>query len=79
MAGRTKMPSNTFCGRIEPSTRRDFLRTLGGGFTSLALTGMLLRDGFLGQQAFAADGKTPFQNPLAPKPPHFPARAKRVI
>jgi len=31
-----------FCGR----TRREFLHTLGGGFTSLALTGLLSWDGF---------------------------------
>ena len=34
---------------------------------------------FLTRQAVAADGVTPFANPLAPKPPHFPAKAKSVI
>src|ERR1700690_1540058 len=65
----------TFCGR----TRREFLWEAGGGFTSLALTGLLAADGFLGRQAVAADGKTPYKNPLAPKQPHFAAKAKSVI
>ena len=65
----------TFCGR----TRREFLWEAGGGFTSLALTGLLAADGFLGRQAVAADGKTPYKNPLAPKQPHFTAKAKSVI
>jgi hypothetical protein len=70
-----RTPQNHFCGR----TRREFLRTVGGGFTSLALTGLLANDGFLSSQAFAADGSTPFDNPLAPKVPMLPAKAKNVI
>ncbi len=68
-------PRNTFCRR----TRREFLTTVGGGFTSLALGGMLSLDGFLAQQAVAADGVTPFANPLAPRPGMIAPRAKRVI
>lgn len=68
-------PRGCFCGR----TRREFLHTLGGGFTSLALTGMLTADGFLAKQALAADGINAYENPLKPKPGHYPARAKRVI
>ena len=30
-------PANTFCGR---TSRREFIHQVGGGFTSLALTGM---------------------------------------
>lgn len=48
--------------------RRAFLRRAGAGFGSLALAGLL------GQQASAA-----ISRPLAAKPPHFPAKAKRVI
>ena len=70
-----KKPQNTFCGR----TRRDFLHTMGGGFTSLALAGLLEKDGFFANQAVAADGATAWQSPLAPKNPHFPAKAKNVI
>ena len=38
-----KLPRNTFCGQ---TNRREFLHTVGGGFTSMALTGMLANDGF---------------------------------
>ncbi|HVW02322.1 MAG TPA: DUF1501 domain-containing protein, partial [Planctomycetaceae bacterium] len=68
-------PRSCFCGR----TRREFLWQTGAGFTSLALTGMLSRDGFLNSQAVAADGATPYHNPLAPKQPHFTPKAKSVI
>ena len=40
---------------------------------------MLSADGFFDQQAAAAEGKTAFINPLAPKKPHFPGKAKSVI
>jgi hypothetical protein len=62
--------TNQFCGR----TRREFLWEAGGGFTGLALSGMLQKDGF------AAEARSPkFINPMAPKPPMFPAKAKSVI
>jgi len=64
-----------FCGR----TRREFLWQAGAGFTALPLVSMLSEDGFLANQAHAADGKRPYENPLAPKPPHFAAKAKSVI
>ena len=69
-------PRNTFCKR---TSRREFITSVAGGFPALAMTGMLGADGFLGQQAVAADGATPFVNPLAPKPSHLPGRAKAVI
>ncbi len=60
-----------FCGR----TRRDFLHTLGGGFTGLALTAMLEESGF-----FSAHAAEPSEaNPLSPRQPHRDARAKNVI
>src|SRR5579859_7276532 len=62
---------NAFCGR----TRREFLWQAGGGFTGAALTAMLLEDGFFAGRARAAEA----DDPLAPKPPHFPAKAKAVI
>jgi hypothetical protein len=68
-------PRDCFCRR----TRREFLWQAGGAFTSVALTGLLTADGFLANQAVAADGVTPYKNPLAPKPPHFAAKAKSVI
>ena len=70
-----KIINRNFCGR----TRREFLHTLGGGFTSLALTGLLSWDGFLSNQAVAADGVSNFTNPLTPKDPHYTPKAKRVI
>jgi len=66
--------SNTFCGR----TRRQFIWEVGAGFSGVALAGML-DNSFYANQAFAADGKTAFKNPLAPKAPHFSAKAKAVI
>jgi len=68
------MSTRQFCRR----TRREFLWETGGGFTAVALAGML-DDGFFARQTFAADGVTKFVNPLAPKKPHFPAKAKSVI
>jgi hypothetical protein len=52
-----------------PTTRREALRTMGTGFGMTALAAML------GESLQAADTG----NPWAPKPPHFPARAKHVI
>ncbi len=64
-----------FCGR----TRREFLWQAGGGFAGVALAAALGDDGFLQQQTLAADGLTPFRNPLQSKPSHFAPRAKSVI
>jgi hypothetical protein len=66
---------NQFCGR----TRREFLWETGGGFTGLALSGLMAQDGFLGNQLVAADGQSQWINPMTPKKPHFPAKAKSVI
>lgn len=52
-------------------TRRQLLQSAGGGFGMLALAGLI------GQQAPAADPTGP--KPLAPRAPHFPARARRLI
>jgi hypothetical protein len=54
-----------------PSSRREFLRQAGGGFGALALAWLLEQDA---RAAESHDG-----NPLAPRAPHFPARAQRVI
>jgi len=68
-------PGGGFCRR----TRREFLHNIGGGFTSLALTGMLTKDGFLSQQTLASDGETEWMSPMKPKAPHFLPKAKNVI
>lgn len=70
-----RVSKSEFCGR----TRREFLWEAGAGFAGVALGGLLQHDGFLASQAVAADGTTPFQNPLKAKPEHFPGKAKRVI
>ncbi|MEQ1850030.1 MAG: DUF1501 domain-containing protein [Chthoniobacteraceae bacterium] len=60
--------SNT-CGDITPLlTRRDVLKNIACGFGWLAFAGLA------GKNAFGAE-----MSPLAPKLPHFAARAKRVI
>ena len=76
------MSANQFCRR----TRREFLWQTGGGFGAAALTGLLARDGFFASPASAADaavhakpGAAAFVNPMAPKPPMLPAKAKSVI
>jgi hypothetical protein len=53
-------------------TRRDFLLRGGGGFGVLALSYLL------GENPIFAALKSG-ASPLAPKPPHFPAKAKSVI
>ncbi len=56
-----------------PISRRDVLRAGSCGFGYLALAG-------LAHEQARADNKTQaFAGPLAAKPTHFPARAKRVI
>ena len=59
-------------------SRRQVLKNAGTGFGYLALAGMF------GQAAPRARAGAPAEgaaapNPLAPKPPHFPAKAKRII
>jgi hypothetical protein len=58
-----------------PTSRRDFLARTGGGFGLLALAALLGREA-------AAAGAAPSvkaANPLAPRPPHVPGKAKSVI
>jgi hypothetical protein len=63
-------PSPTF------SSRREFLARAGGGCGLLALADLLARAET--KTAGASPAARPV-NPLAPKPPHFPAKAKNVI
>jgi hypothetical protein len=64
-----------------PLTRRDLLRRSGIGFGLLGLAGVLEEQGLLVLAARGAPAAvTPTAiNPLAPKTPHFPARARRVV
>ena len=71
MADQKHQPN--YCGR----TRREFLWQAGGGFGAVALASLLGPE-WLSQQAVAADGSD-YKNPLAPKTPPLPAKAKSVI
>src|SRR5258708_4287973 len=53
-----------------PTSRRGFLRSVGAGFGSMALAAMAAEHAAKGAQQ---------ENPLAPKQPHFPPKAKRVV
>jgi hypothetical protein len=57
-------------------TRRDFLNRCGMGMGALAVSSVLGQAGFFGGNA---QGEVSELNPLAPKAPPFPAKAKRVI
>lgn len=50
-----------------PVSRREMLTTCAGGFGALAMTALM------GDRTFAST------SPLAPKPPHFPPKARNVI
>ena len=54
------------------ATRRHFFSDCGLGVGKMALAGLLAREGF-------AEGARAPTGPLAPKPPHFPGKAKAVI
>jgi len=62
------------CQQCQPSTlnRRDFLQRAGAGFGMLGLQALLGREGLLASDAVSA-------NPLSPRLPHFPGKAKSVI
>ncbi len=61
-----------FCRR----TRREFLWEAGAGFTGLALAGLL---GVDAARAAGANAARKPVNPLAPRLPHRPAKARSVI
>src|SRR5262245_10814756 len=54
-------------------TRRHFLETCQAGVGAMALSHLL------GRAAAAAPETAAAENPLAPKQPQFPAKAKRII
>ena len=64
------------------TTRREALCQAGTGLGMLGLFGLLGDAGYLGPAARAADqavDRSSVNNPLAPRPTHFPARAKHLI
>ena len=68
------------CNDVEPTPgpnlgglgRRDFVYRLGKGLGSVALSSLLYQDGWLAASETSG-------NPLAPKPPHLPGKAKSCI
>src|SRR3954447_20859890 len=64
-------------------SRRHWITQVAGGMGAWALLSLLERSGLAETLAPAISGdSTPSLeslNPLAPKPPHFPAKAKSVI
>ena len=69
-----KRKPNFPCGK----SRREFVWQMGSGFAGLALSSLLGSDGFFQRHLDAAPPDT-IINPLSPKKPQFPARAKSVI
>src|SRR5262245_18027429 len=65
------------CARTEDFflTRRQFLNRFGMGIGGLGLAALIGNEMF----SVAARAADRLANPLAPKAPHFPARAKSVI
>ncbi|MCB9882354.1 MAG: DUF1501 domain-containing protein [Planctomycetes bacterium] len=59
-------------------SRRQFLRHTGGALATIGTAGLFPAIGAAGLRA-SDDWFVGFDNPLAPKAPHFPARAKSVI
>ena len=62
---------------LQYETRRHFFERCGIGVGSMAL-GSLVGQGIDAEQAIA-DPADAIRNPLAPKQPHFPAKAKSII
>jgi Protein of unknown function (DUF1501) len=65
-----------------PVTRRQWLARAGGGLGLLSLASLLDSEGLLEKSTFAADTsdvRNLALSPMTPRPPMFPARAKRVI
>ncbi len=61
-------------------SRRELLRRSGTGLGMLALAGVMADGGLLSADTPAlAAGPDGYTNPLAERPPHFPAKAKRMI
>jgi hypothetical protein len=68
-----QMPYGPSHELLRAVTRRHFFRQSGFGVGGAALTGLL------NTSLFAGDVRVDATNPLAPKPPMFPSKAKSVI
>ena len=63
---------NAYSEYLRTITRRHFFKNCGIGLGTVALASLV------NEKLFAAESAAPV-NPLAPKKPHFPAKAKRMI
>src|SRR6202453_1243088 len=88
MRQREAQPATGFgaaIGSHSSLTRRALFSRIGGGFGALGLAsvmadaGILMRDGTAKAATFGDTDGAVLTHPLASKPSHFPARAKRVI
>jgi hypothetical protein len=70
----SRYPSCPGPGFGAPHDRRSFLRNAGCGFGGIALAALLAEEGKL-----FADSEPNVADPLAPRKPHFAAKAQRVI
>ena len=71
-----RSPQSQFCGQ----TRREHLWETGAGFTGVALTALLGKDGFFADKAHAAARSgSETSHPLSVQPAHFPVKAKHCI
>ena len=61
--------------------RRHFFSQCGMGVGAMALGSLLAEDGLLAAEGAATTSDAPrdVQNPMAPRPPHFPPKVKSVI
>ncbi|MFZ9914496.1 MAG: DUF1501 domain-containing protein, partial [Phycisphaerales bacterium] len=76
----TRDPHAARVGAVAQATRRTFLGSLAGGAAAFSLGGIALSE-LLAREAHAAGagGTDPAADALAPRSPHFAARAKAVI
>ena len=72
-----RFPQHHFPPMDAPYSRREAIKRAGAGFGLLALASLLRDDGLLLPSAYG--GEVTPANPLAPRRPHFAAKAKSVI
>src|SRR6478672_9982232 len=74
-------PARYLCQRLSPLPldRRSFLRQAGCGFGAVALSALLAQGDFGNGAVTAAAESDRNSEPLAPRKPHFAAKAKSVI
>src|ERR1043165_9661533 len=70
---------NSMQDMLRAVTRRHFFRPAGFGIGAAALSGLINRDLLAGALTSSAAPALSPANPLAPKPPMFPPKAKSVI